>query len=172
MNDLFRDMITERWLIIYMNDLFIAFSDSKTHTEWTCHVLQQMTELDLHLKLEKCQFNVPKVEYLRMIIKPGQLTMDLVNLNGIAAWPTSTKVKDVQWLKKLSTCVPVLHWIIPTQITSNPYPNIWVYEMKYSFLTLYPSKNWKIWIRFEWMASISKWCVMRTVVWLYKNPTI
>ena len=55
-----------------------------------------MTELDLHLKLEKCQFNVPEVEYLRMIMKPGQLAMDPVKLDGIATWPTPAKVKDVR----------------------------------------------------------------------------
>ena len=53
-----------------------------------------MTELDLHLKLEKCKFATDEVEYLRMIVKPGQLAMDPVKLDGIASWPTPTKVKD------------------------------------------------------------------------------
>ena len=55
-----------------------------------------MTKLDLYLKLKKCQFDVPKVEYLRMIVKPGQLAIDPVKLDSIAAWPTSVKVKNVQ----------------------------------------------------------------------------
>ena len=96
MNNSFQDMSAEGWLVIYMDDLLIASPDPTTHAEQTCHVLQRMTELNLHLKLEKCQFNVPEVEYLGMIVKPGQLTMDPVKLNGIAAWPTPTKVKDVR----------------------------------------------------------------------------
>ena len=55
-----------------------------------------MTELNLHLKLEKFQFDVPEVKYLGMIMKPGQLAMDPVKLDGTATWPTPTKVKDVQ----------------------------------------------------------------------------
>ena len=55
-----------------------------------------MTELDLHLKLEKCKFATDEVEYLGMIVKPGQLAMDPVKLDGIASWPTPTKVKDVR----------------------------------------------------------------------------
>ena len=55
-----------------------------------------MKELDLHLKLEKCQFASSKVEYLGMIVKPGQLAMDPVKLDGIASQPTPTKVKEVQ----------------------------------------------------------------------------
>ena len=39
-NDLFRDMIAEGWLVIYMNDLLIFSSDNATHTEQTKCVLQ------------------------------------------------------------------------------------------------------------------------------------
>ena len=55
-----------------------------------------MVELDLHLKLEKCTLTASMVEYLGMIVKPGQLTMDPVKLNGIAQWPIPSKVKDVR----------------------------------------------------------------------------
>ena len=70
--------------------------DEETHHECTKHVLQCMTELDLHLKLEKCCFATTEVEYLGMIIKPGQLAMDPIKLDGIASWPTPQKVKDVR----------------------------------------------------------------------------
>ena len=85
MNDSFRDMITEGWLVIYMDNLLIASPDPMAHTEQTHCVLQWMTELDLYLKLKKCQFNVSEVEYLGMIVKPGQLAMNPVKLNSIAA---------------------------------------------------------------------------------------
>ena len=88
-------MIAEGWLVIYMDDLLIASPDPQTHEERTRRVLQHMTKLNLHLKLEKCQFDVPEVKYLGMIMKPSQLAMDPVKLNGIAAWPTPAKVKDV-----------------------------------------------------------------------------
>ena len=96
MNDSFRDMITEGWLIIYMDDLLIFTPDKAMHVQRTCQVLQQMTELDLHLKLEKCQFASTEVEYLGMIVKPGQLAMDPVKLDGIASWPIPTKVREVR----------------------------------------------------------------------------
>ena len=53
-------------------------------------------ELDLHLTLEKCCFATTEVEYLGMIVRPGQLAMDPVKLDGIASWPTPQKVKDVR----------------------------------------------------------------------------
>ena len=96
MNDSFRDMIAEGWLIIYMDDLLIFTPDKATHIQRTHQVLQWMTELDLHLKLEKCQFASTEVEYLGMIVKLGQLAMDPVKLDGIASWPTPTKVREVR----------------------------------------------------------------------------
>ena len=96
MNDSFRDMIAEGWLVIYMDDLLVFSPDTALHEEPTKRVLQRMAELDLHLKLEKCKFVTDEVEYLGMIVKPGQLAMDPVKLDGIASWPTPTKVKDVR----------------------------------------------------------------------------
>ena len=80
----------------YMDDLLIYSPDTTLHEECTKRVLQRMTELDLHLKLEKCKFATDEVEYLGMIVKPGQLAMDPVKLDGIANWPMPTKVKDVR----------------------------------------------------------------------------
>ena len=78
-----------------MDDLLLFSPDKETHRECTRRVLQCMMELDLHLKLEKCRFATTEVEYLGMIVIPGQLAMDPVKLDGIASWPTPEKVKDV-----------------------------------------------------------------------------
>ena len=59
-----------------MDDLLIYSDNDKDHEEQTKRVLQQMKELDLYLKLEKCLFNISKVEYLGMIVKLMQLAID------------------------------------------------------------------------------------------------
>ena len=79
------------------------------HCERTRRVLQCMMELDLHLKLEKCRFATTKVEYLGMIVKPGQLAMDPVKLDGIASWPTPEKVKDVRSFLGFANFYPTFH---------------------------------------------------------------
>ena len=95
MSNSFRDMITEGWLVIYMDDLLIYSDNDKDHKERTKKVLQCMKELDLYLKLEKCSFNVSEVEYLGMIVKPGSLAMDPVKVAGITDWPIPSMVKDI-----------------------------------------------------------------------------
>ena len=39
MNDLFKDMIAEGWLVIYMDDMLLFSKDKKTHTERSKRVL-------------------------------------------------------------------------------------------------------------------------------------
>ena len=68
MNDSFRDMIAEGWLIVYMDDLLILSPDKETDTKNTRRVLQRMKELDLHLKIKKCKFGVSEIDYLGLIL--------------------------------------------------------------------------------------------------------
>ena len=89
-------MIAEGWLIIYMDDLLIFSDDPEVHRPHTLRVLQRMRELSLPLKLEKCHFNFPEVEYLEMVIRKNTIAMDTVKVKGIEEWPVPTKVKDVR----------------------------------------------------------------------------
>ena len=95
MNDLFSDMIKEGWLIIYIDDMLLFSKDIETHQKHTHCVLQCLYENDLYLKQEKCLFDVDKVEFLGLIIKPDTLAMDPMKVQGIRDWPTPTSVKGV-----------------------------------------------------------------------------
>jgi hypothetical protein len=68
MDHLFDDFIAEGWLIIYMDDLLIHSAGDDEHRERTKKVLQRLQDNHLYLKLEKCAFVVPEVEYLGMVI--------------------------------------------------------------------------------------------------------
>jgi hypothetical protein len=50
----------------------------------------------LFLKLDKCEFEKTKVEYLGVIISHNSVEMDPVKVAGIADWPAPTGKKEVQ----------------------------------------------------------------------------
>jgi hypothetical protein len=50
----------------------------------------------LFLKLEKCDFEKWKIEYLGIIISEGQVEMDPVKVAGMADWPTPSTKKELQ----------------------------------------------------------------------------
>ena len=61
MNDLFKDMIMEGWIIIYMDNILIYSSDLTIHKQRTRRVIERLKENDLFLKPEKCMFDTSKV---------------------------------------------------------------------------------------------------------------
>src|SRR5246500_2535098 len=96
MNEYFRDMINEKWIVIYMDDILIMAKTPKELEERTKRVLQRLKDKDLFLKLEKCKFNQTELEYLGLIISEGQIRMDAAKLAGIKQWPEPTTVKQVR----------------------------------------------------------------------------
>jgi hypothetical protein len=96
MNDIFRDMLNEGWVIIYMDDILIYSNDPEEHRKRTLRVLQRLCEHDLFLKAEKCKFDMKEVEYLGLIISENKIAMDPTKLAGIRDWPAPTNVKGVR----------------------------------------------------------------------------
>ncbi|SJL16274.1 uncharacterized protein ARMOST_19794 [Armillaria ostoyae] len=96
MNDIFKDLISEGKVTIYLDDILIFTKDLEEHRHTIRRVLQRLRENKLFLKAEKCEFEVLETEYLGVIISKGQVRMDPVKLAGIAEWPTPTKKKELQ----------------------------------------------------------------------------
>ena len=97
MNHIFADMIREKWLKIYMDDLGIHTKDDLIlHHERTRWVLQRLQEHGLSIKLSKCVFDAPRMEFLGMIIGQGEVRMDEKKLDAIKEWKPPTSVKGIQ----------------------------------------------------------------------------
>ena len=96
MNHIFADMIAECWLKIYMDDPGLHTTGTlELHHEQTRHVLQCLRKHGLSVKLSKCAFNTPFMEYLGLIIGNGLVKMDPVKLSAIDTWKPPTSVKGV-----------------------------------------------------------------------------
>ena len=80
-----------------MDDLGIhTQGDLALHHERTCRVLLRLREHGLSLKLSKCTFDVPCIEFLGMIIGQGKIEMDSVKLSAIKEWKPPASVKGVR----------------------------------------------------------------------------
>ena len=96
MDSTFGGMIAEGWLIIYMDDVLVFAETLEECQEWTKRVLDRMKEEDLHLKVAKCTFNQTKVEYLGLVVRNGEVLMDLTKLKAIEQWEPPKSVKAVR----------------------------------------------------------------------------
>ena len=96
MDSTFGDMIAERWLIIYMDDILVFAETLEECQEWTKWVLDRMKEEDLHLKLAKCAFDQTEVEYLGLVVRNGEVLMDPTKLRAVEQWEPPKLVKAVR----------------------------------------------------------------------------
>jgi len=97
MNNIFKDLIDEGVMTIYMDDILIFGGWMKEqHHTIIVKVLDILWKHRLYLKAEKCIFEQPKVKYLSLILSEGCIEMDLVKVAGIQDWLTPKNVTKVQ----------------------------------------------------------------------------
>ncbi len=97
MDTIFHDLILTNKVIVYMDDILIAMTNDLTHhCEIVHQVLYRLEEHDLYLKLEKCLFETPEVEYLGVIIGYGKICMDPIKVQGVQVWEAPTNLTKAQ----------------------------------------------------------------------------
>uniref|UniRef100_A0A0W0FAK4 Reverse transcriptase domain-containing protein n=1 Tax=Moniliophthora roreri TaxID=221103 RepID=A0A0W0FAK4_MONRR len=96
MDDVLQDFMAEGWCLVYMDDILIYLETEEQHRECTIRLLQRLKEQDLYLKLHKCKFDMREIDFLGLIIRPGQIAMDPTKLSGISEWPAPKTVTGVR----------------------------------------------------------------------------
>ena len=96
MNDIFRDLIMEGVIMVYLDDILIFTETLEQHREVTRQVLALLKKHKLFLKPDKCEFEKTRVEYLGVIVSHNSVEMDPAKISGVAEWPTPTNKKEVQ----------------------------------------------------------------------------
>jgi len=96
MNDIFKDLISEGVVVVYLDDILIFMETIEEHQEVTHRVLELLKKHKLYLHPDKCKFEKTTIKYLGVIISHNSITMDPVKITGITEWPTPTNKKEVQ----------------------------------------------------------------------------
>ena len=96
MGDIFRDMIVEGVVCVYLDGILIFTKMLSEHWNIMWRVLECLWEHKLYLKLEKCKFEWRQIEYLGVIVSDGLVEMDPVKVSGVVEWPVPWNMKEVQ----------------------------------------------------------------------------
>lgn len=96
MNNLFKELIDEGVVIVYMDDILIFTNNKEYHCQIKCRVLKILADNNLFLKPEKCEWIKDKIEYLGLLISEGSMSMCLEKVAAVQDWPTPTCRKHVQ----------------------------------------------------------------------------
>src|SRR5882672_6277816 len=96
-NDIFRELIDEGVVVIYMDDILIFSVQMKQeHHAIVVQVLDILCKHWLYLKAKKCTFGQPMVEYLSFILLEGRIEMDPVKVASIHDWLTPRNITKVK----------------------------------------------------------------------------
>ena len=96
MDHIFRDLIAEGHVSVYIDDIVIHTKTVEEHRIITKKVLNLLHENKLYVKPEKCEIEHAEIEYLGLIVSEGQIRMDPIKTKAMADWPKPNKKKDLQ----------------------------------------------------------------------------
>jgi len=96
MNDVFRTVIAEGVIIVYLDDILIFTKIEEEYEQAVRRVLEILTEHKLFLCLEKCEFYWKQIEYLRLVILENKVAIDPVKVTRVCEWPIPENQTDVQ----------------------------------------------------------------------------
>ena len=68
-------LMINRFVIVYLDDMFIFSKDPKEHTTYVCKVLQRLLENRLFIKAEKCEFSC---SFLGYFISAGSISITCI----------------------------------------------------------------------------------------------
>jgi len=83
MNDIFRNLIAEGIIVVYLDDILIFTKMEEEHAQVVRRMLQVLKENKLFLCPEKCKFYKQRIEYLGLVISENEVSMDPVKVVGV-----------------------------------------------------------------------------------------
>jgi hypothetical protein len=95
MNDVFFDYLDE-FVSVYINDILIYSNSKVEHTEHVKKILQRLRDAELQTDIDKCEFFVHEIKYLRLIMRRDEIRMNSKKIEIILQWSTLENLKQIQ----------------------------------------------------------------------------
>jgi len=96
MNEILRDMINERKVAAFVDDVLVGTETEEGHDEIVEEILRRLEENNLYVKPEKCTWKVRKIGFLGVVIGSGRIEMEKEKVDGVLSWPKPKNVKDIR----------------------------------------------------------------------------
>jgi len=81
---------------IYLNDILIYSKILKKHRTHVKKMLDKLREVDLQINIDKCEFKIQKISFLKLLIFINDLWMNFQKVDVIRSWKVSQSLTHVQ----------------------------------------------------------------------------
>ena len=81
----------------YLDDIIIYSKTLKKHKRHVRLILHRLRETDLQMNINKCEFYVQKIFFLKLLLFIEELKMNLRKVQAVVEWSTSTNLIQMQF---------------------------------------------------------------------------
>jgi len=96
MNKILRDLINEKKVTAFVNDVLVGTETEEGHDEIVEEVLKKLKENNLYVKPEKCVWKVRKIRFLGVVIGPNGIEIEKEKVDRVLSWPEPKNIKDIR----------------------------------------------------------------------------
>ena len=82
--------------VAYVDNILVTGANQVTHREKVRKILMKLYRAKLRAKLAKCQFEVPRVEFLGYVVGKEGVSMDPKKTQAVRDWNPPKTVKQLQ----------------------------------------------------------------------------
>nr|GFB68632.1 putative reverse transcriptase domain-containing protein [Tanacetum cinerariifolium] len=83
-------------MIVFIDDILIHSKDEKEHEEHLRQILELLKKEELHAKFSKCEFWIPKVQFLGHVIDSQGIHVDLVKIESVKDWASPKSPMEIR----------------------------------------------------------------------------
>ena len=95
MNEILCEFLDD-FCVLYIDDILIYSACLDEHRVHLQRILDKLTTCGIHVKLEKCEFQVERTEFLGFVVSRDGITMDTRKVEAIRKWEPPRNVRDMQ----------------------------------------------------------------------------